>query len=163
MGLNMKVLFLCLLFFSATWLPAAEEVNPYQQLSIEPGEKQLIAKLLTTMANNNVFQLLLEKGRLEKIGRNIHHIHPMRFLGTVFTDRDLTWCMREIRKSHFKWDGFIDGFAERMKGEAAKVPNNLLPYVEGFAREVSRDPEMIRSYIKSQNFEGLVKFLISTS
>jgi hypothetical protein len=161
MWVNMKVLFLCLLFFSSAVRAEDPGPNPYQLLPISPSEKQLIAKLLTTMADNNVFQLLLEKGRLEKIGKNIHHIHPMRFLGTVFTDRHLSTCMREIRKSHFKWDGFMDGFAERMKGEAAR--GNLIPYVAGFASEVHRDADMILSYINSLNFEGLVKFLISTS
>ncbi len=155
----MKIWFFCaLLFFCNQKLLAAE--NPYELLSITAQEKQLISKLLTTMADNNVFQLLIEKGRLEKIGKNIHHIHPMRFLATVFSDQQLTECMREIRRSHFKWDGFMDGFAQRMKGEAAK--GNLAPYVPGFASEVHRDPEVILSYILSQNFEGLVKFLIAT-
>lgn len=132
--------------------------NPYESLPITAEEKHLISKLLTTMAENNIFMLLLEKKRLEKIGGRIHHVHPLRFLGTVFTDSSLTSCMREIRKSKFKWEGFMDGFTERMRDEARR--DQLAPYIPGFAKAVDRNPEQIMSYIQGSDFENLVKFLL---
>lgn len=138
---------------------AASDSAPYDTLLISGEEKHLIAKLLTTMADNNVIKLLFEKKKLEKIGERIHHVHPMRFLGTVFTDGRLSSSMKEISRSGFKWDGFMEGFAERMRGEAKR--GNLLPYVPGFAEAVHRNPEEIAAYIERLDFEGLVKYLIN--
>lgn len=140
---------------------AAEPVSssPYETLTISLEEKHLINKLLTTMAENNIFKLLLEKKRLEMIGENIQRVHPIRFLGTVFTDHHMVDCMHKIRESGFKWDGFVEGFGERMRQEAKR--DNLAPYVPGFAEAVQRNPDKIMVYIKAVDFEGLVKFLLS--
>ena len=135
-----------------------EIVSPYDTLLITAEEKVIIGRLLMTLAEDNVFKLLMERKRLERWGEQIGHVHPVRFLGTVFTDPRLTYCMREIKRSSFKWDGFVDGFAERMQEEAEK--NNLVKYVQGFAAAVNRDPEGLYPYFEKADFEGLVKYLL---
>ncbi|NGX46020.1 MAG: hypothetical protein K940chlam2_01201 [Chlamydiae bacterium] len=133
--------------------------SPYDNLTISAEEKMIIGRLLMTMAENNVFELLMEKKRLERWGEEIDHVHPVRFLGTVFTDPRLVHCMREIRRSSFKWNGFMEGFSERMREEATN--NNLVKYVDGFAEAVKREPAELYPFFEQVDFEGLVKYLLN--
>lgn len=150
-----------LIFFALLALtnPLAAASNLYENLSITNTDKELIAELLRTMAEDNVVKLLFKQNRLREIGRLIQPVHPLRFLGTVFSDRRLMRYMAEIRQSKFKWEEFIKGFVERMRYEAKL--DNLLPYASGFAQMVNRDPVWITKYIETRDFEGLVLFLLS--
>ncbi|MBS0628781.1 MAG: hypothetical protein JSS30_00985 [Verrucomicrobia bacterium] len=133
-------------------------VNFYQRLHISSEEKRKIAEILTTMANNSVFQLLFERKYLERLGQEVHHVHPIRFLGTIFTDPHLVRCMFTIRMSGFKWGGFVDGITERMKGEIKA--GNVDLYVPGFAEQLNLRAADIQSYIDRRDIEGLVLFLM---
>jgi len=137
--------------------------NAYALLPITEKEAEIIWSIIDTMANNNLIVLGFKKSDLEKKGNKINHVHPLRFLGTVFSDPYLKSCMKEIRTSYFKWNGFFDGpsgngFAHRMEQEYNR--NNLLPYVAGFSQAVKGNPDQIRAYIQKRDWEGLVKYLI---
>ncbi len=134
------------------------QVNFYHRLPIHMDEKRKIKEILTTMAENSIFQLLFERKYLERLGQEVHHVHPIRFLGTIFSDPHLVHCMYIIRMSGFKWGGFIDGITERMKGEIKAGNVNL--YVPGFAEHLNLRAEDIQGYINRRDIEGLVLFLM---
>jgi len=136
----------------------SEALAIYESLFISIEDKQNINSLLMTMADNGVFKLLFEKKRLERIGHKISHVHPMRFLGTVFSDPRLVRCMYSIRRSGFKWDGFIDGFSERFKKEIKA--NNINKYIPGFAEMLDLKQADIQAYVNYKDFEGLVLYLM---
>lgn len=129
----------------------------YHQLPITEEEKQMIVKIILTMADNNVFKLLFEKKKLERIGKKIHHVHPIKFLGTVFSDPYLVDRMREIKDSSFKWEGFIDGLSLRMTEESSR--GNLKKYLPGFCASINANLETVMSYADREDFEGLVSSL----
>lgn len=135
-----------------------ETSDPYSSLAVTEKEKDMIYTIISTMAENNVIALAFKRGELDHLGKKIHHVHPMRFLGTVFSDPYLKKCMYEISESYFKWGGFMDGFGERMDGEANK--GNLLPYCSGLCKSIHADPDAVSSYIQRRKWDGLVKFLI---
>jgi hypothetical protein len=132
-------------------------LDPYNQLPLSHGEQKIIHHIVTTMAEKNLVKLLLEKKKLEKKGRQIQHVHPLRFIGYIFADSHLRHCMHKIRKSAFKWSGFIDGFAGRMDEEAAC--GNLDPYLFGFAQSLQLSPDVVQGYLHHHDWEGLVRFL----
>jgi hypothetical protein len=140
----------------ATVAPIVQEkqVDYYSQLPINGEEKRIISKLVVTLAENNVFKLLFEKKKLEKLGKRINHVHPMKFLGTILGDPRLFHCLREIRKSTFKWEGFMDGLVRRMNEELSH--NNIEKYIPGFAAFVHKDAKQIQDYIDRRDFEGMV-------
>lgn len=133
-------------------------INFYERLPISGDEKQKIAKILTTMAENSVFQLLFERKFLERLGQEVHHVHPIRFLGTIFSDPRLVNCMFTIRTSGFKWGGFVDGVSERLKGEIRA--GNVDLYIPGFAHQLHIKAADIEAYIHRRDIEGLVLFLM---
>lgn len=151
------VLFLSALMGTDAWANASKN-DHYDNLPISNEEKQKIAKILTTMADNNVFQLLFEKKYLERLGQEVHHVHPVRFLGTVFIDPNLVKCMHSIHSSGFKWGGFMDGFAERLKGEIKA--GNVNHYIPGLAEKLNVRASDIQAYINTKDIEGLVVFLM---
>lgn len=138
--------------------PVAEQKDPYETLPISSVEKQKIGKLLTTMAEKSIFKLLFERKHLERLGHEINHVHPIRFLGTVFSDPRLTYCMHEIRKSGFKWDGFIDGFSERFLEEVRA--GNINAYIPGLAENLGIDQEKFQALVDKKDFEAMVLFLM---
>ena len=118
----------------------------------------MIYTIISTMAENNVITLAFKRSELDHLGKKIHHVHPMRFLGTVFSNPYLKKCMEEIADSHFKWNGFIDGFGARMDGEADR--HNLHRYARGLCKAIKADHDLVAPYIDHRNWEGLVKHLI---
>jgi hypothetical protein len=138
----------------------SESTDLFYQLPLENWEKKHIYTIVSTMAEKNVMSLLLEKKRLEKKGKDVNHVHPMRFIGHVFADPYLKRCMATIKKSSFKWNGFIDGYAKRMKEEAHK--NNLLPHVPGFCEAVKADPAQVTHLIQHRDWEGLIRYLVKS-
>lgn len=136
------------------------EVKQFLHLPLLEWEKKNIYKIVSTMGEKNVVQLLFEKKTLERKGKEINHVHPMRFIGYAFSDPYLKKCMARIKTSGFKWGGFIDGFGGRMKEEYNR--NNLLPYVPSFCEYLNANPEKVTRFIQNRDWDGLVKYLISS-
>lgn len=144
---------------------APDIVDLYVALPITQDEADTIYKIVDTVANTNVLKLAIKQGDLEKKGKKVQGVHPLKFLGTIFANPFLKSCMREIEDSYFKWDGFVygpsgnDGLANRLSLESDK--NNMLPYLPGFCQAVKANPDAVRSYIQKRDWEGLVRYLIN--
>jgi hypothetical protein len=130
----------------------------FYQLPLNDKEKRIINTIISTMAEKNIIQLALEKRTMEKKGKKVHHVHPMRFIGHIFSTPELKKGMGKIVKSSFKWDAFVDGFSKRMKEEHSY--NNLHRHIPGFCQEVGANPDEVAKFIDKRDWEGLVKSLI---
>lgn len=137
---------------------AQSSINFYDRIPVTGEEKNKIGTILITMSENSVFQLLFERKFLERLGQEVHHVHPIRFLGTIFSDPRLVNCMYVIRMSGFKWGGFMDGISERLRGEIRAGNVNI--YIPGFAEQLNIRAEDIQPYINQRDIEGLVLFLM---
>lgn len=133
-------------------------VNPYETLPINGEERHKIGVIIITLAENSIFKLLFEKKHLERLGHDINHVHPIRFLGTVFSDPRLVHCMFEIRSSGFKWDGFIDGFSERFMQEVRA--GNVNAYIPGLAESLNINFDQFQSLVDKNDFEAMVLYLM---
>jgi hypothetical protein len=133
----------------------------FYRLTLVDWEKKIIAKIITTMAKKNLIQLAFEKKSLEKNGRRINHVHPLRFIGYAFSDPELKLCMREIKKSNFKWDNFVEGYARRMKEESNA--NNMIQHLRGFTRLVNGDEDTITQLVQRRDYDGLARYLLTTN
>lgn len=136
----------------------SSSLETFYQLPLVDWEMKTIHKLVSTLAEKNVFELALEKKSLEKKGDKIYHVHPFRFIGYIFSDPHLKKCMYEIKKSFFKWHTFVDGFGDKMSAE--KHHRNLERYIPGFAHSLNINPDKVRQYVDDKDWEGLLKFLI---
>jgi len=138
---------------------ADRSMASFYQLPISNGEARTITKIITTMADDSIYKLLFKKGKMERLGDSIHHVHPLCFLGHIFHNQQLHNCMRTIKRSYFKWNGFMKGVNERMSEEMRK--DNVIPHIYGFCSYVNADPDNVLLYVKRHDWEGLAKYLIN--
>ena len=79
-------------------------------------------------------------------------------MGYILSSPELKSDVRTIKKSSFKWDAFIDGFAKRMKEELAN--GNVYQHIPGFALEIGTTSKHVEEYVHKKDFEGLVRSLL---
>lgn len=144
--------------------PAAEtlppgEINAYYELSLPDHERKLIHELVRNMAEKSIWGLLFKKREMERLGKRVNHVHPMRFIGYILADPRLKRYLKEVSTSSFKWDHFIDGFSKRMKEEAAH--DNVMRYIPGMAHALKFDPTRMTHFIRDKDYDGLVKAILA--
>ncbi len=136
--------------------------DTYALIPIKEEQAQIIYDIIETVAKNNVLQLGLKKSELEKKRKKIDDVHPLRFLGTIFSNPYLRQrCMPKIQDSIFKWRAFLGGLSGTMDREYDR--NNLMSHIPGFCKVVKADEESVRHYLQKKEWEKLVKYLIKSN
>lgn len=138
---------------------AIEEVSFYS-IPLHQWEKKIIEKIVSSLAEKTLAQLLLDRKEMEKRGDQVRHVHPLRFMGHVFHEPYLKACLPQFKNSAFKWSNFIDGFVQRMREEAAK--NNLERHLTGFCEYLGVDFEKVSELISKGQYEEFIYFLMDT-
>lgn len=131
----------------------------YEQLDRSQKDEQTIYKLITTMADNGKVWLLFNKTEMNQMGEEVGHVHPLRFLGYIFSERHLKRCMARVLEDYFKRNGFIDGLGPSLDNELKK--GTLYPYLKEFCEEVGVKPYEIESYVQKRDWEGFMRYLIN--
>lgn len=122
-------------------------------------EKKEMTYIITTLANDSLLSIGTSRSSLKKAGDKIDHLHPLRFLMTIFTDEKLKAGVHAIRdRGGWTWEGFIDGITGSLKAEGGR--NNLLPYVSDFAEKVKIDPSLILPSLEKGKWSDFVNLLI---
>ncbi len=142
-------------------IQASATANPRNfNAPVSPQEKSDIRHIVTTLAKSSLVSLMRQKGDLERTGNRINHVHPLRFLMTVFTDEELKVGIRNIRPRGWVWSDFIKGLRESLSEEAGRG-NITNEQVQAFAAAVGVNPAQILPYIQSYQWDALVDTLIS--
>lgn len=137
----------------------AAEAPSYTELVCTEEDQNNIDYLIQTMATHRKLSLLLKKNELNGIGDKIYHVHPFKFLGTVFSNENLKACMREIYKDYFKWNGFMDGLGPSLTIQADQ--GKLGQYLNDFAKETGVTSQELLGYIQSKDWESMVRYLMT--
>ncbi len=99
------------------------------------------------------------RGALEAAGNRIDHIHPLRFLMTVFADDKLKVDIRNIRSKGLVWDHFVGGLKECLSTETS-IGNVTMDQVLHFAKTLNLSPSLIADAVFSQMWDDFVDLLI---
>lgn len=132
---------------------------PYKDLVCTETDQQNIAFIIQTMADNGKLSLLFKQSELKRIGAEINHVHPLKFLETIFSNPALKACMKEIHNDYFKWNGFLDGLVPSLTNHANQ--GKLGQYLKDFSMQTNGIPEEVDSYFKSKDWENLVRYLMN--
>lgn len=127
--------------------------------SVSKNEKADIAFIVKTMAYDSLFSIGKKRPDLKKAGGRIEHVHPFRFLMTVFQDEELKCGIAAIR-DQICWvkNGFFDGLIGSLKEENSR--NNLMPYVDDFSTSVKVPSKNIESLLKNGAYQEFIDYLI---
>lgn len=139
--------------------PDSNKEIPYSELVCNEADKQNIGYIIMTMAENGKLSLLFKQSELKRIGAEINHVHPLKFLETIFSNPTLKDCMREIHHDYFKWNGFMDGLVPSLNNQSDQ--GKLMQYVKEFAKSTNSVPEEIAPYFQSRDWENLVRYLMN--
>lgn len=130
----------------------------FKKLAITKKEKETITEIVHSLASTSVPKLLWKKRRLEKMGKKIEQVHPLRFIHHIVSSEAGKKELQLISKNFFKWSGFLDGFKRRMNEEYYK--ENLEIYLQGFCEDLSLEKHVFEKLIKNKDWEGFVKALL---
>lgn len=127
--------------------------------SVTSKEKEDLAFIIKTLAFDSLIGVGKQRSALNRAGDRIDHLHPFRFLITVFNDEELKAGIHAIRdRGHWIWKGFIDGITGSLAEEAAR--DNLLQFISDFSKKVKIDPLLIISDLEQRKWQDFVNTLI---
>jgi hypothetical protein len=132
---------------------------PYSALVCTEADKEKIFQIITTIAQHGKITLLFKSSELKRMGAEINHVHPLKFLATVFSNLTLKVYMSEIYGDYFKWNGFMDGLGPSLTNHAQQ--GKLDFYLNDFAKEVEVAPEALKGFIASLDWESFVCYLMN--
>lgn len=129
-------------------------------LDLSPEEKGDIRFIVTTLANKNLISIAIVKSDLESAGNRIDHVHPLRFLMTIFSDEEMKVGVRNIRGKGWIWNHFIGGVKESLTAEAG-IQNLKESDIRHFAHVVNINPNLIIAPIVQNRWDDFVDALIT--
>lgn len=131
-------------------------------IPVTQSEKDDLVFITTTLARSSLPSLAVQKPALKRAGDRIDHLHPLRFLMTVFTDEELKANISGIRgRGGWVWDKFYDGLEGSLKEEARK--NNMRDeFVVDFANTIGINASIIQPSIQGKRWKELVNTLIDS-
>jgi len=130
----------------------------YESLVCSEHDKACIHEIVTTLGEKGKFYLLFNQGHLKDLGTQVEHLHPLKFMSSIFSYQHLMSHMADIFDDYFKRTGFMDGLGPSLTLEAGR--NKLNQYLDKFAQEINVPLEKMAPYFRSHDWEGLVEFLI---
>lgn len=135
-----------------------------------PEERQAISDMMTTLANTSLIFLWGKQSYLRKKGEETKGLNTLKFLEVILTDtnpdpkKNLRKCMQEIRTSHLKWNGFVNGqhAGDGIGGALDRMADSgeLNPYLPGFYNAVGIDPAVAQPYVEKRDWSGWLDVLM---
>jgi len=129
--------------------PKKQEDVPYNQLTCSETDIACVTEIITTLGENGKLTLLFKQGHLKQLGSQINHLHPLKFLSSIFCNPDMKVHMVEIFDDYFKRTGFMDGLGPSLDKEAEK--GKLNQYLSDFANEICVPLEEIQMFFQAGN------------
>ncbi|HEX2582518.1 MAG TPA: hypothetical protein VHL30_00180, partial [Chlamydiales bacterium] len=139
--------------------PAKAQDEAYGELVCTEQDQSHITEIIKIMSENGKLGLLFRQNHLKQLGAQINHVHPLKFLETIFSNPESKASMRDIFEDYFKKTGFLDGLGPSLSREMEK--GKLMQYVEDFSKTVGVSAEGIRPYFQTGDWEALVRYLIN--
>lgn len=139
-------------------LSGREETRHFYGLRLSFDDCDNISKLIKNMADLNLWDLLKKVKEMKKLGRNLQPVHPLRFLGYIFSKEELKNRMPKIKDNYFKWSEFTDGLFERLSKEADH--HNLSRFIPGFVQMIGCSEVVIEQCIIDRDWLGMLDYLM---
>lgn len=129
------------------------------QTPVTKAEKKDLSYIIKALGFDSLPSLLKEKSSLKKAGERIEHIHPFRFLETVFKNEELKAGIHAIRdRGKWVWGDFVEGLTGSLNEEANR--QNLMQYTSDFAKNLRFSEERILPYLQQKKWTEFVNVLI---
>ena len=119
-------------------------------------EKEDISYIITTLANKSTITLMFYKRPLNRAGDRVAHVHPLVFLGFIFSDPELKDAV--IRIKGYPWRRYAQGMAGSLES-AAMRDNMHEEFIDDFANTVGIDKSLIYPSIQNEEWEQFINIV----
>lgn len=136
-----------------------QESKRSYETPVNKKQEEDIRYIVKTLAFDSLLRIGKSESSLKRAGHRIDHLHPFRFLMTIFKEEELKAGIAAIR-DRVSWikDNFFDGIIRSLKEEAER--KNLLQFTSNFAKEVEIDDMVIRPLLAGGKWREFVNTLI---
>ncbi len=159
MGVYMKHLRLILILLAFSVIPLTGSIirkppaKPtevlYKDLVCTEQDKANIFEIISTVAETSKLSLYFKQNQLKEKGAQINHLHPLKFLSTIFTNPYLKSSMYYVWDDYFKKNEFLGGLSPNLTREADK--GRLNQYIHEFADELGVPAENLKPYFDARD------------
>lgn len=138
------------------WLILAALAYPTE---LTQEDEKNISFIIKTLSGKSLVSLYFYQDQLEEIGEKTRPIHPLLYLGYVYSSPELQKAIPSISK--FAWKRFVKDFSKSL--ERAKQGDAITEEsIKAFAQETGRPVEALQPYIEASDWKGLFQYLDST-
>lgn len=124
-----------------------------------PQEQKEIAHVIETLGNSSLVSLAKSKSSIERSGKQIEHVHTLRFLAYIFSVEKLKASFHNLRKRSWVWGKFYKGLQSGLDEEYDR--NNLLPFMDDFSRRVGMDVNILYPLVAGRKWKEFVDALLA--
>lgn len=140
--------------------PAKVADISYKDLVCSEEDQANIYEIISTVGEKPKLKLLFHINHLKELEAKVTHVHPLKFLSTIFKNSYLKSLMYYIWNDSYKKEGFFNGLSPRLTLEAEK--GKLDMHLKDFATDLGVSPESLKAYFDVRDWENMVLFLIQS-
>ncbi len=138
--------------------PQKHKKLPYHQLKCTDKDRDTIHIIISNTAERNILWLAANRSDFYRMGEEITHVHPLKFLEIIFSSPYLKQCMSKIFNDFIKHPLFMRDLAANLR--AKHETGELLCHAAPFAKELDLQVEEIIPLLEDQDWNGLMRHLI---
>jgi len=122
-------------------------------------EKKDISFIVNTLGMGSLIEIAKQRSAIKDAGKRVDRVHPLNFLGTIFSDEQMKASMHAMQNRLWVWSEFLSGVKESSEVEANR--NNIKPeYIDDFAARLGISSASVYPSIANRQWEQLVNILI---
>jgi hypothetical protein len=144
-----------LLLFASTSARAEEDARDYYA-PLTATDEENIGYIITTLGTSSYVGLLFRQGKLERTGDQMGHIHPLNYMGYVYSHPELQAHARNI--SGIPWNKFVEGFADSFE-QCLELNNLSEEHAIDFAERVGLPLAPLWNRLQNKDWKGFFEML----
>jgi hypothetical protein len=131
---------------------------PYSEIAYNDEDLRKLNYIISKLGSEGYVDLLKDERTMRQYGRDIEHIHPLKFLALIFNNPGLKGQMNSLSQTWIKWHLFMKDLSARLDIE--KEIGKVDEYLPDFCQDVGLPVSRVKPYTDNWDWEGLVKMLI---
>ncbi|MBF8262350.1 MAG: hypothetical protein HW387_15 [Parachlamydiales bacterium] len=131
----------------------------FNDLECTVDDIQKISEIISKMGEKSKLYLLAHESYLRKIGDEVRHVHPLKFLSVALSNPYLKSCMVKFRDDYFKWHNFIIDLQDALNAHSSQ--GNVSKYLNDFAKTVGVAPEAIQKHVDKREWVEMIDYILT--
>lgn len=140
--------------------PKAKSTYRNYTIPVKSSEKSDVKYIVTTLGNSSPLKIASSRSSLKKAGDRIDNLHPLRFVGCIFSDEEMKAAIHNMQGRSWVWGEFLSNINDSFSTEANN--NNLNQFVQDFTNNLNIGFTEVNNLIANRQWTDLIDYLIKT-